>query len=300
MKFEMINQIVKQEKYKHLLSHLCDSCGVSYSGYYRYFSACAKTARLKRQQAEDDRLEAIRQSINFKNRKHKGVRQVVMVLNNEFGLTYNAKSVHRIMKKYNLLSQIRRSNPYRKLAKATQEHRVHPNKVNREFKSQTPYEVFLTDITYIKYGKNQTAYFSTILDAATNEIVAYKLSDNLRIDFVLQTLDNLLDNSNVTLSETTVIHSDQGSHYTSPQFSDKLKAIGINQSMSRRGNCWDNAPQESFFGHFKDEVNLKEQQTFEELDAEIKEYIYYYNNYRYQWNLKKMTPVKYRNHLLSA
>ena len=67
--------------------------------------------------------------------------------------------------------------------------------------------------------------------------------------------------------------------------------------MSRRGNCWDNAPQESFFGHFKDEANIKECQTLVALKKEIKKYMIYYNRYRYQWDLKKMTPVQYRNHL---
>ncbi len=69
--------------------------------------------------------------------------------------------------------------------------------------------------------------------------------------------------------------------------------------MSRRGNCWDNAPQESFFRHFKDEANIKVYKTFEELQWEIDDYMIYYNNFRYQWNLKKMTPVEYRNHLLN-
>lgn len=69
--------------------------------------------------------------------------------------------------------------------------------------------------------------------------------------------------------------------------------------MSRRGNCWDNAPQESFFGHLKDEISIEECETFEDLVKEIDSYIEYYNNFRGQWNLKKMTPVQYRNHLLN-
>lgn len=73
--------------------------------------------------------------------------------------------------------------------------------------------------------------------------------------------------------------------------------MGLGQSMSRRDNCWDNAPQESFFGHFKDEVNFKICNNLEEVKREIAEYMEYYNNYRYQWNLKKMTPVQYRSHL---
>ncbi|WP_460289444.1 IS3 family transposase, partial [Clostridium sp. CTA-7] len=94
-------------------------------------------------------------------------------------------------------------------------------------------------------------------------------------------------------------HSDQGAHYTSPKFQKLVKDCGLGQSMSRRGNCWDNAPQESFFGHFKDEVNIKPCQTLEDLRNEIDQYMTYYNEYRYQWNLKKMTPVQYRNHLLN-
>ena len=88
-------------------------------------------------------------------------------------------------------------------------------------------------------------------------------------------------------------------HYTSPKFHNLLKKYNIQQSMSRRGNCWDNAPQESYFDHMKDELNLDTCFTFRDVCNEIKEYIEYYNNFRYQWNLKKMTPVQYRNHLLN-
>lgn len=128
----------------------------------------------------------------------------------------------------------------------------------------------------------QVAYLSTIIVSATIEVVASQVSNNLKIDFVLQILDKLRENPNIQLTETSIIHSDQGVHYRRTQFSTKLKELGIEQSMSRRGNCWDNAPQESFFGHLKDEANIKQQQTFEELAAEIYDYIYYYNHYRYQ------------------
>lgn len=285
---------------KYLVSYLCDCCGVSRSGYYRYFSETAKLARITRKVYEEERLTHIIQAIEFRGRKTKGVLQVTLVLHNEMGLVYNHKSVHRIMKEYNLLSKVRQANPYKRMAKATKEHRVYPNLVKRKFKRQTPSQVLLTDITYLKYGKNQTGYLSTILDASTNEIIAYEVSDNLKIDFVLKTLENLNSNLEVKLSKDTIIHSDQGSHYTSPQFSKVVKSLDIHQSMSRRGNCWDNAPQESFFGHLKDETNLKDQETFEDLKNEIDDYIDYHNNYRYQWNLKKMTPVQYRNHLLAA
>ncbi len=86
----------------------------------------------------------------------------------------------------------------------------------------------------------------------------------------------------------------------SPEYIERVKKLGLVQSMSRKGNCLDNAPMESFFGHFKDEVDVADCKTFNELRAEIAKYMQYYNNERQQWNLKKMTPVEYRNHLLSA
>ncbi len=99
------------------------------------------------------------------------------------------------------------------------------------------------------------------------------------------------------LTKDAYIHSDQGVHYTSPVFQKLVKKY---RSMSRRGNCKDNAPQESFFEHFKDETYIKQCSTLEELKKEINDYMDYYNNFRYQLNLKKMTPVEYRNHLLDA
>lgn len=97
-----------------------------------------------------------------------------------------------------------------------------------------------------------------------------------------------------------ILHSDQGFHYTSPVFQKKVKKLGITQSMSRKGNCWDNAPMESFFGHFKDEVCYKECNSLKELKRVVNTYIKEYNYQRYQWGLNKMTPVQYRSHLLAA
>ena len=102
------------------------------------------------------------------------------------------------------------------------------------------------------------------------------------------------------LDSECFIHSDQGFHYTNPKFQKLLKVKNIGQSMSRKGNCWDNAPIESFFGHMKDDLNLKPLKTLNKVKKEVTRYMNYYNNYRYQWDLKKMTPVQYRNHLLAS
>jgi len=282
-----------------MISHLCKLSGVSRSGYYNYFSIDSqKTRELKDHQ--DELVKAIiLKAYNFKGRK-KGARQLKMTLKGRYGITYNLKRIRRIMKKYGIICPIRKANPYRRMMKATKEHRTLPNQLNRNFKQNIPGKVLLTDITYLFYGKGKKAYLSTIKDGSTNEILAYNVSDSLTLDIATDTILNLKKNRKVKLDKSAFIHSDQGFHYTSPIFQKLVKSYGLSQSMSRRGNCWDNAPQESFFGHFKDEAYIKSCETLEELKREIQQYMIYYNNYRYQWDLKKMTPVQYRNHLLNV
>lgn len=141
-------------------------------------------------------------------------------------------------------------------------------------------------------------YLSAVKDIASREIVAWHLSKNLSIDVVLNTIDSMKSNPRIPSLQDTLIHSDQGFHYTSPEYINRIKKLNMVQSMSRKGNAIDNAPIESFFGHLKDDIDYKDCKTFEELEDRTAKYIEYYNNDRQQWNLKKMTPVQYRNHLL--
>lgn len=140
----------------------------------------------------------------------------------------------------------------------------------------------LTDITYLPYNNGDMSYLSTVKDASTNEILAYKLSDKMTIDIATDTIANLINNTNLKLPEDAFVHSDQGSHYTSPVFQKLSKKYNLGQSMSRRSNCWDNAPQESFFGHMKDEFDYKNCTSLQELQKVIDDYMNYYNNHRYQ------------------
>ena len=282
-----------------MISYLCEIVGVSRSGYYNYFSLRSQKVRYRRDSEDEKIRDIILKAFNFKRRK-KGARQIKMTLEGHFGIVYNLKRIRRIMKKYEIICPIRKANPYRRMMKATKEHTVLPNLLNREFKQNIPGKVLLTDITYLFYSNNKKAYLSTIKDGSSNEILAYNLSDKLTLDISTDTIHKLVNEGKVKLHKDVFIHSDQGFHYTSPVFQKLLKKFNIGQSMSRRGNCWDNAPQESFFGHFKDETYLKACETFSELKEEIREYMDYYNNYRYQWELKKMTPVQYRNHLLNS
>ncbi|MGX4667643.1 IS3 family transposase [Cerasibacillus sp. JNUCC 74] len=299
MKFLLIRSIIKKYNLRNMVSFLCDICGVSRSGYYNYFSLQSQERRRAREEQDKLLKKNILKAFNFKKRK-KGARQIKMTLMGQFNLNYNLKRIRRIMKKYNIFCPIRKANPYRRMAKATKEHTVLPNLLNRQFKQNVPGKVLLTDITYLFYGKGKKAYLSTIKDGSTNEILAYDVSDRITLDIATDTLLKWKNNRKVKLADGAFIHSDQGFHYTNPLFQKLVKKYGLGQSMSRRGNCWDNAPQESFFGHFKDETYIKPCETLAELKREVKSYMTYYNNYRYQWNLKKMTPVQYRNHLLNV
>ncbi|EEM68656.1 Transposase [Bacillus thuringiensis serovar andalousiensis BGSC 4AW1] len=130
--------------------------------------------------------------------------------------------------------------------------------------------------------------------------MAYHVSERLTLEIATTTLRKLKKNKKVRLTRDAYIHLDQGAHYTSLTYQKLAKKLKLGQFMSRRGNCWDNATQESFFGHFKDELHIKTCKSFTQLKQEIKDYMKYYNKHRYQWNLKKMPPVEYRNHLLDA
>ena len=209
----------------------------------------------------------------------------------------NVKKIQRLMRKYGLTCPVRKANPYRRMAKALRTNNVAENLLNREFTAYGARSVLLTDITYIPYN-GIFCYLSTILDAYTKQILAHVLSRSLELDFVLDTVTYLLNHHGISLDADVLIHSDQGFHYTSKKFRQLLKDHDLRQSMSRRGNCWDNAPQESFFGHMKDEIDYKSCRTIEELKILIDDYMDYYNNERCQWNLKKLTPVQYRNQLL--
>ena len=280
-----------------MTSYLCKCIGVSKSGYYNYLKN--ENKRIERDNKDQKDFDLILKAYKFKKRK-KGARQIMMVLDNEFNVHFNLKKIRRLMKKFGLKCPIRQANPYRRMMKATQEHTTCENIINRVFKTGIPYNVLLTDITYLFYGDNKKCYLSTIKDAETNEILAYYISESMTLDISLETVKKLHRKKNVILNKNVIIHSDQGVHYTSPKFHNLLKKYNIQQSMSRRGNCWDNAPQESYFGHMKDELNLDTCFTFRDVCNEIKDYIEYYNNYIYQWNLKKMTPVQDRNHLFAS
>jgi transposase InsO family protein len=272
------------------LSLLCKMTKVSKSGYYKWL-------KQRGQQARDYEDFLLIKSIFDKGKKKLGWRNVQMNLKNNHNITMNHKKIRRIMNRYGLFCHARRKNPYKQIMKKTQEHHTFENILNRNFDQAVPKKALCTDITYLYYGIGRRAYLSVIKDIATGEALSWELSVTIDLEFVLKTVDRL---GSLDLPPDALIHSDQGVHYTHPLYIEKVKELNILQSMSRKGNCIDNAPMESFFGHLKDELEIKTCRTFEELIVKVDEYMQYYNHHRYQWGLKKMTPVQYRDHLLAA
>lgn len=293
--FRIIENMLDSEDNVLTVSQLCKLAGVSRSGYYKYKKT--KPVRIAREMADSEDFKLIKEAFNFKG-YDKGAKGIHMRLL-RMGKRMNVKKIRRLMKKYNLICPIREANPYRRMAKAMRTDNVFDNSLNREFKALGPRMALMTDITYIS-KEDGFCYLSTIIDGYTKQILSYVLSDSLELDFVLETIEILMKTHGEELTKDTIIHSDQGSHYTSYKFIDVLKDNELRQSMSRRGNCWDNAPQESFFGHMKSELRLSKKMTYDEIKDAIEAWIDYYNNDRYQWQLGKLSPNEYYEYITTG
>ena len=224
------------------------------------------------------------------------------LLHQDEPIIMNLKKIRRLMKKYGLVCPIRKSNPYRQQLRENIADKTPPNILDRRFRDFGPRKVLLTDITYLHFGNSQLCYLSTVKDAYTKEILSYDLSLNLKEQFVLNTFRRLNLIHGKTLTPDTIVHSDQGAHYKAKRFDDLMEDSNFIRSMSRKATCWDNAPQESFFGHMKDEINdrIKKCKTFPEVLAVINDYMDYYNNHRYQWELAKLAPTEYYEYCISG
>lgn len=296
-RFELIRSALAEKDNVLTVTELCDMAGVSRSGYYGWL----KAERIRQEREERDQADFQRILDAYRFRGYdKGVRGIHMRLLH-IGIRMNPKKIRRLMRKYKLFCPIRKANPYRRLQRAIRTNNTAENLVNREFEAHGPRSVLLTDITYIPLG-GAHCFLSTILDACTKQVLSYTLSQSLEVDFVLETVEKLVKAHGVSLSGSTILHSDQGCHYTCVKFIQLLKDSALRQSMSRKGNCWDNAPQESFFGHMKDELSreIPGWCSFADAQRSIENWIDYYNNDRYQWDLAKLSPNEYYIYLTTG
>ena len=296
-KFEVIRKTMEEADNQLSVSMLCEIAGVSRSGYYRWVNAAE--VREEREKKDREDFELILKAYNQRGYS-KGARGIYMCMVHwEPPIVMNVKKIRRLMDKYGLVCPIRRANPYRRMAKALKTSNVAENLLKRGFTEYGPRRVLLTDITYIPYN-GTFAYLSTILDAYTRQVLSYVLSDSLEMDFVLETVEKLVRDHGIELTKETLIHSDQGCHYTSASFIRLVNDKELRRSMSRKGNCWDNAPQESFFGHMKDEIDIGGCKKYRDVKEVVDDWMEYYNSERYQWQLAKLSPDEYYGYVTTG
>lgn len=256
---------------RYSITEMCQFFGVSRSGYYDYVK------RLD-QPAHDAALAEIIRKQQEACDKTYGYRRMWKWLKRVRKIHRNPKTILRIMKKYDLLSEIRRQRKWRQMS--TQLHK-YDNLLNREFHADQPNHKWVTDISYIR-TKQGVLYLSIIRDLFDNSIIAYKTGTTQTVNLVLDTI-RLAMQKEKKVAEELRLHSDQGSQYTSQAYFDLTKGYGITPSMSRRGNCYDNAMAENFFSILKTECIYRHHPaTFDEARMLIDNYIYFYNNQRIQ------------------
>ena len=267
---------------------------VSRSGYYKWLNSNINNDK-------DLDLKSKILGIYNNSKKVYGYRRIKIALFRAYGLIVNHKRIIRLMKSLNIRSVIRRKRFKYYTPKNIDMGKVEPNILNRKFNCNAPNQKWVTDITYLKYDNGRKRmYLSAIEDLYNREIIAYTISDSLDMSFVEQMLGEAFKKIKPIELNNLIIHSDQGFHYKSNIYKSTLKKYGIKQSMSRKGNCYDNACIENFFGHLKTELIYQNSYSCsKELINAIDNYIHWYNNERFQANLKNMTPVEYRCHMVS-
>jgi putative transposase len=243
---------------------------------------------------QDAELKAFIQTIYNEHEGRYGYRRIRDELVNR-GRKVNHKKVQRIMKGLGLKSLVRMKK-YRSYKGPVG--KIAPNILERNFHAEKPNEKWTTDVTEFKlFGEK--LYLSPMLDLFNGEIITYTIGSRPVYSLVSTMLDQAF--KRLGDKDELLIHSDQGWQYQMKQYRQSLKEHGITQSMSRKGNCYDNAVIESFFGIMKSEfLYLKEFESIEHFKQELEKYINYYNNKRIKARLKGMSPVKYRIHALEA
>ncbi|ARD48664.1 transposase [Sporosarcina sp. P33] len=282
MEKEIVLQIVEKLKKKYTITAILSALGVPRATYYRW--RLEETD--KSLSVEEEAIIELCKRTKYRN----GHRKIKAFLKQEYNIELNRNTVQRLMQKHNLQCRIK---PKRKWKSQGESIIIAPDLLKRNFTASEPNQKWVTDITYIQYGST-TKYLSNIMDLYNNEIVAYKLYDHQQTPLVIDTLKAALAARNHPTG--VIIHSDQGSVYTSYAYQAYIKDNDLIGSMSRRGNCWDNAVIESFHSSLKSEEfqyvkfnSLRNNIVVERVIA----YLNYYNEERIQEKLGYLTPIKY-------
>ena len=266
---------------KYSITIMCAFFKVSRSGYYDFVKRMDKPEH-------DEALAKEISECQQRTRKTYGYRRVHIWLMKNKGIHRNPKTILRVMQKYGLLSEIRRRKKYRHMG---QQVHKYENLLNRNFNADRPNQKWVTDISYIHTGQG-VLYLSMIRDLYDNSIVAHKTGTEQSTKLVLNTIRAAKEKELVTTE--VQLHSDQGFQYTSHIYFNLITSYGITPSMSRRGNCYDNAPAENFFGILKSEcIKRQKIKDFAMAKSLIDDYIHFYNHERIQLKTK-LTPLEKR------
>jgi len=261
---------------------MCDFFRISRAAYYKWVK------RSREPDLDLERMQLIEEAW-LKSRKTYGYRRVTLYLQ-QHGHAINHKAVLRLMQKMNIRSVARKRKPYKK-ASQMETHHLYQNILDRDFTAEKPNRKWVTDISYV-LTQQGWAYLSTIKDLFDGFIVAHLVGRENNIALVTNTLKLAIQREKIT--DKALLHSDQGFQYTSHPYFVLTSKNNIQVSMSRRGNCWDNAPMESFFGHFKEEaLRQYPTPTFQQAQKIVDDYIDFYNYERIQLK-RKQTPYQTR------
>lgn len=271
---------------------LCKVGKVSQSGLYRHLRN--KDHRIVK---DEPYLKVIKELFE-KSKRKAGIRTLAMKLRRK-NLKVNPKKIARIKRENGLITVIRKKNKLGPFASNKCEHLVFPNLLKRDFIRPLPDMAYVTDTSVLLFTDKLKVYLSATKDLGTNEIISYRVARSPAVKGYVDEFEVLLSKLPKHVKGSLLIHSDQGFQYTNSSFADLLKKHGAIQSMSRKANCHDNAAIETFFGHLKDELEIKRGMSLQEIEKEVDRAIIYYNNERPQMVLKGMTPTEYRSHLCS-
>jgi putative transposase len=270
-------------RHKYDLSILLSCMGMARSSYYYYYAKPSSADKYFE-------MKGMIQNIYHRHKGRLGYRRITLLLRQK-GQIVNHKTVLRLMRCLNLKSVIR-VKKYRSYQ--GEQGRIALNVLNRSFKAERPNQKWATDVTEFNVS-GKKLYLSPVIDLYNQEIISYQLCERPDLKSVMTMMDNAL--KKVKDTQSLLLHSDQGWQYQMKQYQHLLQQNGIIQSMSRKGNCLDNAVIENFFGILKSELfYLKKYHCVDQLKKEIKEYINYYNHDRIKLNLKGMSPIQYRAH----
>ncbi|WP_342598924.1 IS3 family transposase [Psychrobacillus sp. FSL H8-0483] len=244
-----------------------------------------------------DKYETVKEAIKNIYHEHKGrygYRRITKELK-KYGFRYDPKTINRLMNEIGLKCEVR-IKKYRSYKGNVG--KIAPNVLQRDFKAEKMNQKWVTDVTeFHLFGEKR--YLSPVLDLCNGEIIAYKVMNRP----VYQLVGDMLDEAVQRLQpgDEVILHSDQGWHYQMKKYQQTLQAHQITQSMSRKGNCLDNAVVENFFGLLKSELlYLQEFESMEHFEKELEEYMEYYNHKRMKAKLKDLSPVEYRTQFLEA